>query len=284
VTAPGSIATPNRARVSSPLSRIDRGSMRRTRVDVEPHPCHRCGHGRTLLSYGGQPEPVSGQTNPRSTKGPALLARGYSAAIGLAVATEDAGKQSAAVRPGRTFRLDVALVGIAPEPAPLGRADDRVSRLEVVLLRVTARRGDAAADVAAGRAQVEGDPVRPLLEALRAHTLLRFENADLAGVVAHARHDLSMRPWVWTVRVRRVDPPTRLRAAADGSQSGGACCGSDQSPDEHFACDAARLVADDRRGGLDSPGHDEAPGERRERRAQERRGSGERVRPACRVE
>jgi hypothetical protein len=45
-----------------------RRSMNRTRVDIHRRPCHRSGRGRTSFVW-GQPEPLSGQTNPRLCHG-----------------------------------------------------------------------------------------------------------------------------------------------------------------------------------------------------------------------
>jgi len=46
---------------------VDRGGVPRAGMDIQARECHRCGHGLTLPSVTwGQPEPVSGQTNPRS--------------------------------------------------------------------------------------------------------------------------------------------------------------------------------------------------------------------------
>jgi hypothetical protein len=59
---------------------VDRGGMRRVRVDIQTHVRHRFQHGRTSFVW-GQPEPVSGQTNPRTHEVSGLQhARGYSAA------------------------------------------------------------------------------------------------------------------------------------------------------------------------------------------------------------
>jgi hypothetical protein len=44
---------------------IDRRSMRRASMDIKPHVRHRFQHGRTSFAW-GQPEPISGQTNPRT--------------------------------------------------------------------------------------------------------------------------------------------------------------------------------------------------------------------------
>jgi hypothetical protein len=42
--------------------------MRRTRVDVKTHGCHRPGQGRTLLRLGSAGAHFSGQTNPRTSE------------------------------------------------------------------------------------------------------------------------------------------------------------------------------------------------------------------------
>jgi len=44
---------------------VDRRGMRRAGVDIQTHVRHRFQHGRTSFAW-GQPEPVSGQTNPRT--------------------------------------------------------------------------------------------------------------------------------------------------------------------------------------------------------------------------
>ena len=53
---------------SSPVDDVDRRSVRRAGMDIEPHTRHRSGHGRTSSSIWGQPEPFSGQTNPREER------------------------------------------------------------------------------------------------------------------------------------------------------------------------------------------------------------------------
>ena len=52
---------------------IDRGGVGRTGVDVKPHPCHRYGHGRTLLHLYGvsQSQSPARQTPDLQAEGPA---------------------------------------------------------------------------------------------------------------------------------------------------------------------------------------------------------------------
>ena len=52
--------------VELPAQRVDRRPVRRARMDVKSHPCHRSGHGRTLLRLGSAGAQISGQTNPRT--------------------------------------------------------------------------------------------------------------------------------------------------------------------------------------------------------------------------
>ena len=60
---------PNRARVSSPVIDVDRRRMRRTGMDIKPHPRHRSGHGRTSsLSGVSRSHSPARQTPARSVR------------------------------------------------------------------------------------------------------------------------------------------------------------------------------------------------------------------------
>ena len=64
---------------------IHRRRVGRARVDIHRGPCHRSGHGRTSFVW-GQPEPLSGQSNPRtmrSRSGPQRLRESSSIASSL---------------------------------------------------------------------------------------------------------------------------------------------------------------------------------------------------------
>jgi hypothetical protein len=101
---------------------IQRRGVRRARVGIHRGPCHRSGHGRTSFVW-GQPEPLSGQSNPRINAMRSGLQRpGESSSIGSRetsatlriCAFPSVGGPAAAVGPGFCVRDPAALVGPSP--------------------------------------------------------------------------------------------------------------------------------------------------------------------------
>lgn len=78
-----------------------------------------------------------------------------------------------------------------------------MARLAVVLLRVSAGRGDAAADVAARRAEVERDPVGALAQTLLTDALARPQDVNVGDMSARRRHEtLDAEPRFGAARLR----------------------------------------------------------------------------------